>query len=463
LARRAQVVCGTDMLDWDALVRGLETGLTSGFFETRTLGLVSSSNFGNILALARAREPVGLEGRPAERLLHLLYSHHTRDATDPVDKVYSLLGLVGGGVTDLGKEPDYRQPYTVTYKAVAVALLENSSNLDVLGMCTEAESIAKSGKLPSWVADWSTTRTKMVLLTIINVETSQPAHATMSSSTVLRFSADHMHLLLSGYVIDSVVETSDTMSLLENETNWFRDDDMPPDVIVEDHLPDDPSLWQSFRSFFRKDLQEFVLWQKAAIAYQWRELIRIVETMTCFVRWETFAGVHGIKQPRDRKPADIRISTYWKTLCAGNRLTSEEDGDTPDAQTEAAFWEWHNSLAPTRNLLRLRANAVSSSAYKSAAFLGYLQKTWSAYSKFNDVLDHAYNRRLAKTSSGRLALVPGDAQAGDVIVLCKGGSVPLCLRRADETVFGLLGEAYVHDIMDGRAFDEARCEAIAIR
>lgn len=47
--------------------------------------------------------------------------------------------------------------------------------------------------------------------------------------------------------------------------------------------------------------------------------------------------------------------------------------------------------------------------------------------------------------------------------LCKGGRVPLCLRRADAAVYTLLGEAYVHEIMDGRAFDEELCEAIALR
>lgn len=292
-------------------------------------------------------------------------------------------------------------------------------------------------------------------LTVINGERSDSAHATVSSNTVLRFSADYSHLLLSGHIIDSIVDTSEMLTLLESGVNCFNDD-------PTDDCPDSLTGWRSRIDFLRNELPGFLSWMGTTFALMWREVLRTAETLECFVRWEKFAGVQDIKHGRGTRAADVRMTTYWKTLCAGNRLTSGDE--TPnDELTAAAFWEWRKTLAPTRKLLKLHANGSSSSTYKSAAFIGYMQKTWKSYSKFNALLDHAYNRKLAKTKRGHLALVPGDAQAGDVMALCKGGRVPLCLRRADAAAYTLLGEAYVHEIMDGRAFDESLCEAIALR
>lgn len=462
LARRAEVLCGTDALGWETFIQGLKIGLTIGFFETRTFGFVSDDDFSDILSLARAREPARQIGCPAERLLRLLYSHHTRGTTDPRDKVYSLLGLVGSDASDLGIEPDYRKDCAAIYHGVAVTILRGTFSLDMLGMRTHACSSTDLERLPSWVPDWSTTESKMVPLTMINGEPSPPAHATMSSSTVLRFSADYTHLLLSGHIVDSIVDTSEMLTLLESGVNCFNDEDDPTDDWDLDMLPDSLTTWRSRVDFLRKELPGFLSWMGTTFAWLWKEVIRTAETLECFVRWEEFAGVQEIKQRRDSRPADVRMIAYWKTLCAGNRLTNEDE-IPDDMLTEAAFWEWRKTLGPTRKLLKIRTNGLSSSTYKSAAFIGYMQKTWKSYSKFNALLDHAYNRKLAKTKRGHLALVPGDARAGDVIALCKGGRVPLCLRRADAAAYTLLGEAYVHEIMDGRAFDEELCEAIALR
>ena len=69
-------------------------------------------------------------------------------------------------------------------------------------------------------------------------------------------------------------------------------------------------------------------------------------------------------------------------------------------------------------------------------------------------------RRLAKTSGGRLTLVPGDAGLGGIVSLVQGIRTLLVLRRRDKAgstaaeasvsnKFELVGEAFVHGIMDG--------------
>lgn len=51
---------------------------------------------------------------------------------------------------------------------------------------------------------------------------------------------------------------------------------------------------------------------------------------------------------------------------------------------------------------------------------------------------------------------------GDEIVLVKGGMVPLVLRARGEGRWKLVGDAYVHGIMHGEAFDEDRCQTMWI-
>lgn len=74
-------------------------------------------------------------------------------------------------------------------------------------------------------------------------------------------------------------------------------------------------------------------------------------------------------------------------------------------------------------------------------------------------------RRFAITSRGMIGLVPRTTQPGDEVALLSGGQVPYILKRADEhgatdehnshddkhLRFHLIGEAYMHGIMDGEA------------
>src|SRR5271170_2309666 len=70
-------------------------------------------------------------------------------------------------------------------------------------------------------------------------------------------------------------------------------------------------------------------------------------------------------------------------------------------------------------------------------------------------------RRMARTLTERLALVPESSCVGDTIALCKGGRVPLVLRRHPGG-FQLIGESYVHGVMNGEAFVEEQCEVLCV-
>ena len=56
-----------------------------------------------------------------------------------------------------------------------------------------------------------------------------------------------------------------------------------------------------------------------------------------------------------------------------------------------------------------------------------------------------------------MGLAPRGAAVGDWVVLCEGGARPLVVRQSGERL-ELVGDSYVHGIMNGEAWDEGRCE-----
>ena len=64
-----------------------------------------------------------------------------------------------------------------------------------------------------------------------------------------------------------------------------------------------------------------------------------------------------------------------------------------------------------------------------------------------------FHRRLIVTGKKYLGLAPAHVQPGDVVVILVGALVPIVLRRVDNHHI-LVGEAYVHGIMDGEAMPQ---------
>jgi len=64
-------------------------------------------------------------------------------------------------------------------------------------------------------------------------------------------------------------------------------------------------------------------------------------------------------------------------------------------------------------------------------------------------------RRLFRSVQGYVGLAPVNAQPGDIICLFFGSYLPHVLRPALKDKYRLVGEAYVHRIMDGELMKSA--------
>lgn len=127
------------------------------------------------------------------------------------------------------------------------------------------------------------------------------------------------------------------------------------------------------------------------------------------------------------------------------------------------FYSWRASLKTLSDLHRWHVESRT----RPIASLGYLCKTWRQYGEFFKFLDGSYGRRLARGANGYLCLVPAAAVEGDVIMLAKGGRVPLVFgldeQDGEDRYWKVVGEAYVQGIMDGEGWDEAKCGELKVR
>lgn len=70
----------------------------------------------------------------------------------------------------------------------------------------------------------------------------------------------------------------------------------------------------------------------------------------------------------------------------------------------------------------------------------------------NIAYNKLFGRRPFRSAKGLLGLGPLGAREGDKIWLLPGADVPFVFRRAGDSTFTVIGEAYVHGVMDGELF-----------
>jgi hypothetical protein len=77
----------------------------------------------------------------------------------------------------------------------------------------------------------------------------------------------------------------------------------------------------------------------------------------------------------------------------------------------------------------------------------------SAFNKYDGAMGYLYGLKPFISGKGYVGLAPEHAVPGDILCVIIGAIVPYVLRRVPEGGFELVGEAYVHGIMDGEAMD----------
>jgi hypothetical protein len=156
------------------------------------------------------------------------------------------------------------------------------------------------------------------------------------------------------------------------------------------------------------------------------------------------------------------LDVFWRTLCGG--VIAKEDGSSdpwyrPILGTDlAAFKRWR-ALIEDEEYRKMSVIADDGARWFNSAF-----KVVSM------------NRKFAVTDKGYIGWAPSDTRKGDVVALFPGGNVPYVLRPVSQPDsaqsstssntrnhrYEFLGDAYIHGIMHGEAWNETDLEEVIL-
>lgn len=466
------VQCGSSTVDWWTFCYGylittrLNRAMLLGPMHYRNILLMSATRQSLQHAVRRLRHTSGSwmaeASRPDLDLLHLLHTYRQYLATDPRDKVFALLGIARSDSQAAVMTIDYQQKLPVIYTQVAKALLTSaaSAHLDLFGV---AKGHGQAADLtPSWAPDWSDSERMPYPLAGDHNGGSNSGVATPSlrvfsasgpTTTNVTFT-DADRLRLRGRLFDRVTELGDSMHI--DEANL--------DLLNPENGPD--ATGAAAISYLRSVFG--MLGSTASTLRQWLALAKYdcepttyfagKDKATRYVRnvWKGLAkvGVKSYKYPTGEDNFSVFVQTLWT------------DMKTPTENMEKVR-EWLSKMRTVEYLVGILPSFDFEPTEENLARF-YKQMGPALRILRSEPLEgagvacvHVLERRMARTSKGYLCLVPAGTRVGDEVVLLQGGRTPYILRG---TFAGriLVGEAYVHGIMYGEAWDEEACGEVVL-
>lgn len=435
LADRVRVLYGKTEMPWQVLVDvmgicGNHASLASLLETTpdpavrKTLPSLSNAIIMNSFRKMKTGEESG-----SLSFSSALYRCYHLQASNPRDKVFGIQGFCTGddkrldanGIDDQYLiSPNYQKDTKYVYIDVARYLLAREAPLRLLSYAGIGFHYgpSKSGELPSWCPDWSRQPlSRRLSYTGSGVD----YHAGGEDNMPPRIarSIKFPSLMLRGQVIDTIKS-------------------LGPDGFLA--ISDETGTWQA---------QYILNMYQCAVDCQ-----GIVLDLP----------FKGKMYPYTNSPQPL-LEAYWRTL-SGDR--NDKERPAPESCGE----DYQNWLDFGRmvSLMNISQNpwlpVTTESPRLAGTEPGFATVIWNC----------AMGRKLCTTKLGYIGFVPPLVAKDDVICLIQGAQVPFVLRSAQGSGSGsvnisvrqyqLVGEAYVHGIMDGeligREYEELKMEDLEI-
>jgi hypothetical protein len=162
---------------------------------------------------------------------------------------------------------------------------------------------------------------------------------------------------------------------------------------------------------------------------------------------------------------------FWRTLI-GDSIHSSRPAPSNFGEKFTKYLSLMKNLHDLKakhgsDLLRVKREMSEPAFYKQyfgtlEELMAFMRDVWNASFL---VGQSGFSRAFCITASGYIGLVPEYTATGDIICLIYGSEVPFVLRSMSgehEGDYQLVGECYVHGIMDGEALELSKAEDFTI-
>ena len=402
LANKAEVRFGPFSFRWisflEAYVLASEIDRTVGGFKIRQ-GMLNVDKLLRILRFRKSDVRLTL-------LLHILIFTRDFQVSDPRDKIIAVLGLADpkpAKYQTVTFEPNYAISVETLYHRFAIYQVDTFCVTSILSLAGLQRRSSALGEMPSWVPDWTAQDPQIASMDLSRIRPVgyEATGDSVSWNLLCRPhpEADPDVLVMEGDCIDTIVALTPALGIDRN----------------------------GCRPQYRSEVdgvKRFLRWHCAAEVLMNQSNLKTLLSITYDDPEEAFA----------------RTLLVDDTYTGGNALDTSRPIADPKLSHQIAM---------------ICLLAVEHG-------IGLIEKhTPTAQATFHmQVLTACEGHRFAITKRGYIALVPHCAQVGDRIALFLGTSVPFVLRESNrcslthgKVFFRLVGDAYVHGIMDGEAME----------
>lgn len=380
-----------------ATTEKMDMRLASGF---------QSAALDNITWLYLMRPQSGVVKIHEWDLESLLFATAAFRATDPRDKIFAVLGLVTDASRGLIK-PDYTKSVEEVYESAArMILLHHPEKLQSVNLLALAGigRYKRRQVVPSWVPDFMEERSGLPF--------TNPVGA--------------LRMFNAGGKSRAIVEPgrlSRTLNIRAIEADQVVGVSASGAYTIGNGESQHVSIFHIIRT--RRAFVEGVIQLCMVHSNLWAA----GEDVVCDRLWSALAAGRMQFQPIDSRFRDV--FPCWRRQL--EKLNVADDVDTFQPGVESDETDEEEEAATQR--------------FKEDGSL----KQYDAA-----VMESAYGRRFAVTAGGRLCLVPPLAEVSDIVVIPLGAQTPFLVRKeaplaasVDESVYRLVGEAYVEGCMHG--------------
>jgi hypothetical protein len=450
LSQDATIVCGEAEMLWNSLYRALVVAVQAHldpFF------VDDPQIFPKCVQVMILNCSDRNDGDPPEPLPEILSVSYQFETSDPRDKIYSLLSLADINELSL-YDPRYDISVCDAYTLATLATIKDTNDLSILATTSRR---SPDPELPSWVSDWRKPpiTAKIYVPKIYNVN-----HNILPFLNQLEITLSP-EIQLGGACVDQLSGIYSLAGLgrhLKGEGRW--DFTMSLSSFLGDinlgfdyPITRENMMMALFRTLnvdigFLSNREEL---SSKHLVFPWHHLGAPEPVVDRINKRDTTRHLFSnfVKRLVSVIPQRIR---HAKEAASYNVAIRKVYKKLPLNSTGLAATTLHSTL--------LRYLPVGKSYHKDEIILHNISNEAA-----RRIAIHICNRSFFVTKRGYIGIGPNTMKSGDIVCTLFGSTVPFILRAVEGSEkFRLLGESYVHGIMDGELWketDEGKIEPAA--